>query len=145
MTYDDALDDDTLDDDTFTGPGSALLESFMNDEIVTASPTTTLREAARLLDEASVGVLVVGTPDAVEGVVSERDILRAVAHDVDLDGTVVTEIESRELKWATPTNTVDDVIEEMMEGYIRHVLVADERGTLVAIASMRDLLTAFLD
>lgn len=141
MTY----DDDTLDDDTFTGPGSALLESFMNDEIVTAAPTTTLREAARLLDDAGVGVLVVGTPAAVEGVVSERDILRAVARDVDVDATVVTEVESRELKWATPTNTVDDVIEEMMEGYIRHVLVADERGTLVAIASMRDLLTAFLD
>ncbi len=137
--------DDPLDSDTFSGPGSALLESFMNDEIVTAPPTTTLRAAARLLDEAGVGVLVVGTSDSVEGVVSERDILRAVAHEADLDGTLVTEIESRELRWATPTNTVDDVIEEMMEGYIRHVLVADERGTLVAIASMRDLITAFLD
>lgn len=137
-------DDDAL-DDAFTHPGSALVESFMNDEIVTAPATATLREAARLLDEAGVGVLVVGTPDAVEGVVSERDILRAVARDTDLDTTVVTEFESRELKWATPTNTVDDVIEEMMEGYIRHVLVADERGTLVAVASMRDLLTAFLD
>ena len=137
--------DEALDNNRFSGPGSALLESFMNDEILTAPATTTLRAAARLLDDAGVGVLVVGTPDAVEGVVSERDILRAVAHDADLDATLVTEVESRELKWATPTNTVDDVVEEMMEGYIRHVLVADERGTLVAIASMRDLITAFLD
>ena len=138
-------DDTVLDGDTFSGPGSALLESFMNDEIVTTGPTTTLREAARLLDDAGVGVLVVGSAVAVEGVVSERDILRAVAHDADLDETAVSEIESRELKWATPTSTVDDVIEEMMEGYIRHVLVADPDGTLVAIASMRDLLTAFLE
>jgi CBS domain-containing protein len=55
------------------------------------------------LEDAGVGCLAVGKPDAVEGVVSERDILRAVAEGLDLDATSVGGVESTELKWATPS------------------------------------------
>jgi len=139
------MSDDIGFDDDFASAGATHVESFMSDDIVLTANTTTLREAARLLHEAGVGMLVVGTHSDVEGVVSERDVLRAVAAEADLDATAVSEIESRTLKWATPSSTVDDVIEEMMEGYIRHVLVAGDSGELVGIVSMRDLLTAVLD
>ncbi len=139
------MSDDIGFDDDFTSAGATTVESFMSDEVVICDNNCTLRNAARLLDEAGVGMLVVGSRAEVEGVVSERDILRAVAQNADLDASAVTEIESRTLKWATPTSTVDDVIEEMMEGYIRHVLVAGDDGELVGIVSMRDLLTAVFD
>lgn len=138
------MSDDIDFDDDFTTAGAAPVESFMSEEVVICANTTTMREAARLLHEAGVGMLVVGTRTAVEGVVSERDVLRAVADGADLDAGTVADIESRTLKWATPTSTVDDVVEEMMEGYIRHVLVAGDGGELVGIVSMRDLLSAVL-
>ena len=122
---------------------AASITAFMNDEIVALDPAATLREAAVALEKAGVGCLVVGVPEAVEGVVSERDILRAVAEGIDLDSTPVSAVESTHLKWATPDSTVGEVVEEMMGNYLRHVLVGENRR-LVGIVSMRDMLAAYL-
>ena len=125
------------------GPG-AVITAYMSDEVAAIASTTTMRQAAAALDEAGVGCLVVGSPDAVEGVVTERDILRAVAGGVDLDTTLVAAAESTDLKWATPDSTVGEVIDEMMTNYVRHLLVGEDRR-LVGIVSMRDLLGAYVD
>ncbi len=125
--------------------GALAVEQFMGDTVTTVEPTMTLRKAAERLREAEVGLLVVGTVDAVQGVVSERDIVRCVALGVDLDTTTVETIESEDLKWATQGTPVADVVEEMMENYLRHVLIAGEGGQLVGVASMRDLMAAYLD
>jgi CBS domain-containing protein len=114
----------------------------MSDEILALDPDTTLRQAAVALEEAGVGCLVVGTAENVEGVVSERDILRAVADGVDLDATPVREVESRHLMWATTDSTVEEVVDEMMGNYVRHVLVGEDHR-LVGMVSIRDVLAAY--
>ncbi len=58
--------------------------------------------------------------------------------------TQVEAIETENLKWAAETSTVDDVAEEMLENYLRHVLVGSDDGGLLGVVSMRDLLTAYL-
>ena len=125
-----------------TGPG-APITTYSSDEIVTLPPTATIREAARLMDTASVGCVVIGAVDAVDGVVTERDIVRVLATGLDPDRATVADIESRTLQWAGTDATVGDVAEEMMEGYVRHVLVG-EAGRLQGIVSMRDVVTAYL-
>lgn len=125
-----------------TGPRAAVT-AYMSDEIALIDPSTTLRQAAVALEDAGVGCLAVGTPDAVEGVVSERDILRAVAEGLDLDATSVGGVESTELKWATPDSTIGEVAQEMMENYVRHVPVGTDRR-LIGMVSMRDALAALL-
>lgn len=137
-------DDWTADDESALSTGPAV-ELFMGETVPLVDPSTTVREAAVRLREAEVGLLVVGTADAVQGVVSERDIVRCVASGVDLDGTTVEAIESEDLKWATRDTSVAEVVEEMMEHYLRHVLIAGDDGQLVGVASMRDLIAAFLD
>ena len=122
---------------------SAPITAFMNDEIISVSPAASLREAAIALEEGGVGCIVVGTAESVEGVVSERDILRAVAEGLDLDETPVSTIESTHLKWATPDSMVGDVVGEMMNNYVRHVLVGDN-AELVGMVHMRDMLAAYL-
>ncbi len=136
---------DSLDDEVVNFSGAdAPITAFMSEEVALVDPTTTLRDAAIVLDTEGHGIMVVGDIDNVEGVVSERDVLRAVALGIDLDRSTVADIESTHLKWATPDSTVGEVVEEMMEGYIRHVLVGDETG-LVGVVSMRDVLAAYLD
>ena len=95
------------------------------------------------MDSASVGCVVVGSVDAVDGVITERDIVRVLASGLDPDQATVADIESRVLMWAGTGSTVGDVAEEMMESYVRHVLVGED-GTLVGIVSMRDVITAYL-
>lgn len=121
---------------------SAPVTTYMSDAIVALAPTASLREAAQVIAEASVGCIVVGSHGAVEGVVTERDLVIAIANGKDVDATTVGDIESKRLVWATAETTVGDVAEEMMEDYVRHVLVGDG-GTVEGIVSMRDVIAAY--
>jgi CBS domain-containing protein len=127
------------------GPGSASISTVIGDEPVLIPSTTTLREAARQLSEAGVGLIVVGTSAEVEGVVSERDIVGAVASGVDLDTTTVAEVETKDhLDWATVDSTIAEVADEMMRDYVRHILVTNGRK-LIGVVSMRDVLALYVD
>ena len=86
--------------------------------------------AAKELVADEVGLLVVGTEDRIEGVVSERDIVRALARGVDLASTPVRDIATNKVVRGDATATVTEVAELMMQQYIRHVLV-EEDGVLV--------------
>ncbi len=125
----------------YSGPG-APVSAFMGSEVVCIAASATVREAARLLADASVGCIVVGSPAQVEAVISERDIVRAVASGVDIDAVTANELGSHQLVWVSADDTVGDVAEEMMEDYIRHVLVRDDTG-LVGVISMRDVISAY--
>ena len=107
-------------------------------------PDVSLRRVAEVLRDSDVSLAVVADDTGIHGVVSERDIVRAVALGMDLDATTVQAIEAEDLKWATSDSTVDDVAEEMLENYLRHVLVGGDDRELLGVVSMRDLLTAYL-
>lgn len=126
----------------FRGP-DAPITMFMVDDIVTVSADASLRRAAEVIVEASIGFIVVGSAQHPDGVLSERDVVRAVADGRDPDTTTVGEIASTRLVWATSDATIGSVAEEMMEDYVRHVLVGDD-GTISGIVSMRDVITAYM-
>jgi CBS domain-containing protein len=122
--------------------GDAPITTYMSDGVVKMPPTTTLRAAAQMIADASVGCILVGEASSLEGVVSERDIVRAVAAGLDLDTTTLAAVESTRLVWASPDSTVADVAREMMQDYVRHVLVGNE-GRAEGVVSMRDVIAAF--
>ena len=107
------------------------------------APETNLLDVARALMDADIGLLVLsGEGEDVRGVVSERDVVRALATGRDPAVTPVADIATTELVWCDSASTVAEVAEEMMERYIRHVLV-EEDGHLVGVISARDLLGAY--
>lgn len=120
---------------------SASVSTYMSDEVVTVAPDATLHEVAATISEESVGLVVIGSKEDVRGVVSERDIARAVGRGADLDAETAGDLEQSSLVWATVDSTIAGVANEMMEGYVRHVLVGDDGG-LVGIVSMRDVIIA---
>jgi len=125
-----------------SGGGGAQVSVFTADQVMTIAPDATLQAAAQELAEDSVGMLVVGSVDKVLGVISERDIVRAVAAFRDPRTTLVSDIESTRLVWCDASATVNEVAEQMMEQYVRHVLV-EEDGRLLGVVSARDLLGAY--
>ena len=108
--------------------------------VVTVQPHRSLAEAARLLVERRIGALVVADAEqAVIGIISERDIVRAVAGHGGraLDDAVSRHMTAKVVTCA-PSADLDEVMETMTEGRFRHVPILDD-GHLVGIVSIGDV------
>jgi CBS domain-containing protein len=110
------------------------------DMVFTASPTDSVAAVAALLQSRRVGAMVV-LDDAhnVAGIVSERDIVRIVAEQ-GADGLThpISACMSREVIFAEPGESVDELLARMTDRRIRHLPVC-RSGRLVGIVSIGDL------
>jgi CBS domain-containing protein len=122
-------------------PGSTSVSTLIGAPVAGVAPDANLHEVADTMVAAGVGALIVtnGNRDGAAGIVSERDIVRALAGRRDPATTLAHDIANTTLVWCDAEATVTDVAERMMERYIRHVLV-ERDGRLVGIVSARDLL-----
>lgn len=117
-------------------------------ELVTAPPIeawpdTTLRDLTALLAENDIGaVLVRGTGGDVAGVISERDVIRALADGADPDVDRASDHMTYEVETVGASAAVADLARTMLAGGIRHVPVADDEGKVLGVLSMRDVLSA---
>ena len=126
-----------------TTAGATPISALVADTVEWIAPEANLLEVARALTDAEVGLLVVGQEGGpVLGVVSERDVVRALAAGRDPAVTSVSDVAHTRLAWSDATATVAEVAAEMMDEYVRHVLV-EEDGRLVGVVSGRDLLGAY--
>ncbi|MDO8145277.1 MULTISPECIES: CBS domain-containing protein [unclassified Isoptericola] len=108
--------------------------------VVTIAPGSTVREMLALLAEHRIGAVVVSVDGMhVDGIVSERDVVRRLHVDGDeiLDGPV-TRIMTVDVHTCTPGTSLDDLMLVMTERRIRHVPVLDD-GRLVGIVSIGDV------
>jgi len=120
---------------------SLPIAALTGDPVVRVGPTTPLQAIAGTLVEAEVGAVVVGAGERPEGIVSERDIVHAIAAGVD-PSTTAGELAHTSLIWCDAEATVGEVAGQMMDRYVRHILV-EEDGRLLGIVSARDLLGVY--
>jgi CBS domain-containing protein len=109
-------------------------------DVVTIEPTRTLAEAARLLAERRIGAVIVGDVfRPVLGILSERDIVRAVAERgaASLDEPVSTLMTSKVVTCSCSA-AINEIMEIMTEHKFRHLPVM-EGGRLVGIVSIGDV------
>ncbi|MCZ6632228.1 MAG: CBS domain-containing protein [bacterium] len=114
--------------------------------VIVIGPQDTLREALRTLIENKVGSLLVReTPDQHVGIITERDIMRAVYNEVTLDQTRVEAVMTltRDIVIGTPDDNTEYAMAEMTEGRFRHMPVI-ENDCLVGIVSIGDMVKAQL-
>lgn len=109
------------------------------DAVFTATPNETLGALAALLNARRVGALVVLDQDRVVGIVSERDVIRAVAEEgAAALSKPVADFMTKDVIFADPGDRVDQVLGKMTDRRIRHLPVCkDDR--LVGIISIGDL------
>jgi CBS domain-containing protein len=124
---------------------SDVLTSKPSQQVVTISPDATVRELLGLLAEHNVGAVVVsGDGAAVEGIVSERDIVRRLHDDESVLDGAVNAIMTSDVQTCDPHTSVDDLRVVMTERRIRHVPVVTD-GRLTGIISIGDVVKSSLD
>lgn len=122
--------------------GSLPVSVLIGDSVVRIAPGADLFAVADKLTSADVGALAVGDADSLSGIVSERDLVHALAARRDLATTRAIDVANTTLIWCDANSKITEVASEMMERFVRHVLV-EENGNLVGIVSARDLLGAY--
>ena len=123
------------------GPGDRV-RLYVSEGLIRVGPEATMRQMALRLAAEGVGALVVVEGDHVHGIVSESDLMLAIAAGQDLDATTAADLDNRDVVTCTPATTVHDAAVLMMEHYVRHLLVRDHTGP-VGMISARDLLGAY--
>ena len=116
----------------------------MSSVVLTIGPNHSLREAARLMAERNVGAAVVVDPESPgPGIVTERDILRAIAAGEDPNTELVRDHLTGELISASPEWSLEQAAETMIENGFRHLLVVSG-ADLLGVLSMRDIVRCWV-
>ena len=128
------------------------VEALIRRPPVTVSGNATIKQAAEVFAREKIGLLVVASsisPVKALAVVSERDVVRAVAAGTSL-GAKLESVATKKLVSVKRSDMPSKAVRLMMENGIRHLVVENDDGTLFGVLSIRDffreskLLQAFL-
>ena len=115
-------------------------------EVVSIEPTADLAAAAKLLAERRIGaVMILGPGGRIAGILSERDIVRAVAeHGAPALKQSVAQVMTRNVATCGENEPIDKIMERMTAGKFRHMPVV-EAGRLIGIVSIGDVVKQRVD
>lgn len=121
-----------------------LVADHMTRSLLTVPADATIGEAAGAMAERGVGAVVVLEGEAIAAILTERDVMKAVAAGNDGSAPVK--------EWMTPhpdtiepSDTTDHAASLMIHGGFRHLPVVEADGKVVGIVSIRDLMKVALD
>lgn len=113
--------------------------------VVTISPKSKVSELVTLLCEYKIGAVVVSNSGLdIQGIVSERDIVKGLNSSNDLEKLAVSDLMTKEVQVCKLTDTVASVMQTMTNGRFRHCPVVDEEGKLISIVSIGDIVKAHI-
>jgi CBS domain-containing protein len=121
-----------------------LLRDVAVRHLLTVAPNSTLRRASEAMIDRGVGCAVVIDKEAVAGIITERDLLRAVAASKNIDDTTVADVMTAEVVSGEPGWDILKAVRTMTGGGFRHLLVM-EMGEPAGIVSLRDLMDSMAD
>jgi CBS domain-containing protein len=119
------------------------LGEVMTRGVFTVERGLALREAAAQMSARSVGAAIVLEGERLVGILTERDVLRAVGADLDGSATV-DDCMTKHPETVESSDTTDQAAALMIHGGFRHLPVVDG-GQVVGIVSIRDLMRVTLD
>jgi signal-transduction protein with cAMP-binding, CBS, and nucleotidyltransferase domain len=108
------------------------------------SPDATVLSIAEVMVEECVGAVLVRGPSEPGGIVSERDVVAAVAGRADVHRLTARDVMTTDLACVKATDTIRAVARRMVDKEVRHLAVT-RGGVTIGVVSMRDVLTVFSD
>ncbi len=111
-------------------------------EVIEVAPEDTLGEVAERMSDVNVGAVVVKDYGRLIGILTERDMLKAMAARVHTSEARVRQWMTEDPLTASADMDVEDAAQVMLEHNFRHLPVVDEAGALVGLVSMRRVVAA---
>ena len=110
--------------------------------VQTISANASIHDLVDSLKSHHIGALVVSSDGKqIEGIVSERDVVRAIPGNLDLlTSMCVRDIMTVDVRTCTADSTTEELMKMMTEHRIRHVPIVDAEGNLVSIVSIGDVI-----
>ncbi len=120
-----------------------VAREHMSRDLLTVGPGDALTAVAQRMVDRDVGAVLVMEGDALVGILTERDVLRAVAAGIH-DDTVVSDWMTRDPETMGPDDTTEHAAVLMIHGGFRHMPLV-EGNAVVGMLSIRDLMRVVLD
>lgn len=112
----------------------------MSRDVEFIEPHASVQDAAILMGEIEVGALPVGTPERLDGIVTDRDLLyRVVARGRDPSTVSVKEVASRPVLTCGPESSLRVAMDLMVANYVRRLPVVDGAGAVVGWLTLADI------
>lgn len=121
--------------------------SFTADKLIRRKPIVinegaTVKEAVDIMAKENIGlVVIVNSKGNPVGVISERDVIKALARGKDLNAKVTEVGTTGKLITVKPNDSIYKVAVLMNDNGIRHVLVVNDEGKLQGVISIRDIIS----
>jgi CBS domain-containing protein len=120
-----------------------LVKHIMLTNVITASPNMTVKETIKTLYEKHIGCVVAIDEDKkCIGIFTERDVIRLVAKNVQLDQPL-DKVMTKNVITVTEDSSINEVRRIICAHRIRHLPVVNQKGRLVGLFSVRDALDQF--
>jgi CBS domain-containing protein len=120
------------------------VRDLVTGDAIWIDPDATLRRGAEMMISHEMGSVAVQVDDALEGILTERDILRAVSDGADLDEERAGDWMTDHPDTFTPDMDIDEAADWMLASGFRHLPVVDE-GRVIGVISIKDVLWALTD
>jgi CBS domain-containing protein len=125
------------------GTQMTAVREVMTEQLVTVEPSTSVAAAVTVMGMQGVGAVLVMEKGRVEGIFTERDLVRAMSNDIGAASQPVVHWMTRNPVTVSPEASVEQALEIMLDGHFRHLPVM-EGESLVGVVSIRDLSRATL-
>ncbi|MEM0188076.1 MAG: CBS domain-containing protein [Saccharolobus sp.] len=121
-----------------------FVKEYMKKNVIVVNKNTTLRDVAKIMTENNVGSVIVVDNGKPIGIITERDIVRAIGRNKDLNNKA-EEIMTSSLITIKEDSPITGALSLMRSYNIRHLPVIDNEGNLKGIISIRDIARAIDD
>lgn len=109
-------------------------------DVIHIKPDASVADLVGLLREHNLGAVVVsGDGTSIDGIVSERDVIRRLADGIAFLDQPVASVMTVDVHQCSPRDSVESVMSAMTDRRIRHLPVVDDRGRLAGIVSIGDV------
>jgi CBS domain-containing protein len=124
---------------------SEVLSAKPSQSVITIGPDATVRDLLGVLAEHNIGAVIVSSDgSSVDGIVSERDVVRKLNDDDSVLDAPVAQIMTAVVHTCSPDDSLDTMRSVMTDNRIRHVPVVKD-GQLVGVVSIGDVVKSHID